>query len=497
MEEARHLSSKRTLASEEFLLKDDNPMLKQNLTALLWKIMQEDSSTWDALRFLDQMKASNPGLDYRVKCDHYARPEAVCWMLPEMHSDLIRFGNCLFLESQKRQYNVVGWPYIGAVVKDLEMQVRCVAECICLEESHRMYVWIVSMLADMEPRYNLNFLNLIFGDQGLTQNILVDLDIATTCILRCDYYHQIHEVWPHTFGTHLFEKIRGHLDQMLLGSKEEWDLSYPSAKSFLLHDAKKFSALERIHKNPSHFAGWFLKTIEGNFFIHGSVPAEQNHSSVAAHLGSGVSWSVVVRVLKLLDRQRHLTKKRRDKEGRAHVVSFDYMSNLQDQAGLDDETAKKQLSQYAYNKLWLVEYKTNRRLQFVTRDDVTIVWPNGKPHTCDEHVLINSGQRCSCLRRIAFSRQGCHELCTDGKLDLAKYSPHWLNHTSFNETVTSFNLQLPPAETVTNSLSTARHHPTPAARDDDPPFPNNFSDDTYNSAHEESEDAAVGRNPEQ
>jgi hypothetical protein len=153
MEEAHHLSSRQTLASEEFLLKDDNPMLKQNLTTLLRKIMQEDSSTWDALCSLDQMKASNPGFDYRVKYDHYGRPEAVCWMLPEIHGDLIRFGNCLFLDSQKRQYNVVGWPYISPVVKDSKMQVGCVAEYICLEESHCMYVWIVSILADMEPRY--------------------------------------------------------------------------------------------------------------------------------------------------------------------------------------------------------------------------------------------------------------------------------------------------------------------------------------------------------
>jgi hypothetical protein len=166
---------------------------------------------------------------------------------------------------------------------------------------------------------------------------------------------------------------------MLSGSKEEWDLSYSSAKSFLLHDAEKLSALEKIHKNPTHFVGWFLKTTECTIFLHGSVPADQNHSSVAAHLGSGASWSVVEQVSKLLDRQRHLTKKRGDKEGRAHVRSFNYKSNLQDQASLDDEMAKKQLSRYTYNKLWLVEYKTSCRLQFVTRDDVTIVWLNGKP----------------------------------------------------------------------------------------------------------------------
>jgi hypothetical protein len=45
MEEVLHLSSKKSLASEEFLLNEDNPMQKQNLTALLRKVMQEDSST--------------------------------------------------------------------------------------------------------------------------------------------------------------------------------------------------------------------------------------------------------------------------------------------------------------------------------------------------------------------------------------------------------------------------------------------------------------------
>jgi hypothetical protein len=128
-------------------------------------------------------------------------------------------GNCLFLDSQKRQYNIVGWPYIGPVVKDSEMQVRCVAECICLEESHCMYVWIVRMLADMEPRCNLSFLDLIFGDQGLTQKIMVDLDIATTCIIRCDYYHQIHEVWTRHFRNSSVSKNQGSFGQNIVGDK--------------------------------------------------------------------------------------------------------------------------------------------------------------------------------------------------------------------------------------------------------------------------------------
>jgi hypothetical protein len=76
MEEVLRLSSKKSLASEEFLLNEDNPMQKQNLTALLRKVMQEDSSTWDALRFLDELKDENPGFDYRLKYDAFGRPEA-------------------------------------------------------------------------------------------------------------------------------------------------------------------------------------------------------------------------------------------------------------------------------------------------------------------------------------------------------------------------------------------------------------------------------------
>ena len=87
---------------------------------------------------------------------------------------------------------------------------------------------------------------------------------------------------------------------MLSGTKDEWETSYSSAKTHLLNDAEKFSALEEIYQDPSHYAGWFLKKIEGNLFLNGSIPAEQNHSSVAAHLGARASWSVVEQVSKLL-----------------------------------------------------------------------------------------------------------------------------------------------------------------------------------------------------
>jgi hypothetical protein len=57
-----------------------------------------------------------------------------------------------------------------------------------------------------------------------------------------------------------------------------------------------------------------------------------------------------------------------------------YKSKLQDQAGSDDEAAKNQLSQFAYDKFFDIDYKATCRLQYLANENGTQVWPNGKPH---------------------------------------------------------------------------------------------------------------------
>jgi hypothetical protein len=63
--------------------------------------MQEDRSTWEPIHYLDKLKIHNPGLHYRIKHDSHGQPEAVCYILPEMRHDLLRFGDAHFLDSQK------------------------------------------------------------------------------------------------------------------------------------------------------------------------------------------------------------------------------------------------------------------------------------------------------------------------------------------------------------------------------------------------------------
>jgi hypothetical protein len=152
---------------------------------------------------------------------------------------------------------------------------------------------------------------------------------------------------------------------------------------------------------------------------------------------------------------------------------------------------RRNFCQYAYDKLWLVEYKASCHLQFVSHQDLTIVWPNGKPQSCDKHVLISTGQRCSCCRRIAFGHQCRHELCIAGKLDLAKYSTPWLNHRPFNVTMTPTNPQLPLFPSATNPLSASHHH-SMSVIDNKSSLLNAFDDaESRNSADEDFKDVVT------
>lgn len=222
-EEARELSSTSPLAADE-VVDMDSPLARQNLMAMLLKVMQEGGTTWDCIRFLDTLKEENPGFSYTIKTSLEGRPCALAWMTAEMKKDLIRFGDILFLDSQKRQYNVANWPYIAPVVKDENMKVRVACESICCEESHKLYAWVLEEMTKMEPRFQLPNLRLIFADQLITISLLEDLDITDSCVLRGDYHHLMNEVWPDKFGKGPFyQHLRLHLDCMLIGTRREWE----------------------------------------------------------------------------------------------------------------------------------------------------------------------------------------------------------------------------------------------------------------------------------
>jgi hypothetical protein len=121
------------------------------------------------------------------------------WMFPHQQRNLLRYGHTLFLDGQKKQFNEFGWPYIGPVIKDSEFKVQTCAESICIEESIKVYAWIVKSMCEIESRFNILDFRIIYADQLISDAVLVELGIQDTCTLRCDYYHLLEEDWPKYF----------------------------------------------------------------------------------------------------------------------------------------------------------------------------------------------------------------------------------------------------------------------------------------------------------
>jgi hypothetical protein len=49
------------------MISADDPMIVKNHTYLLRKVLAEDSSTWKAIRYLEENKKIYPGFDFRIK----------------------------------------------------------------------------------------------------------------------------------------------------------------------------------------------------------------------------------------------------------------------------------------------------------------------------------------------------------------------------------------------------------------------------------------------
>jgi hypothetical protein len=194
-------STSRPVAAEE-VINLDQPILLQNFTTLLRKCMQESSNTWVAVRYLDETKDLVPGFDYRIHKDPGGCPDGMVWMTPNMKLNLLQYGKILFLDAQKSQFNTSNWPYIGPAMKDCEERVCVAAECLCIQECLEMYIWILQMLEEMEPRYQLSQTSIIFAEELITPSVLVQLGIHNTCTLRGDHHHLLNEVWPKAFGSY-------------------------------------------------------------------------------------------------------------------------------------------------------------------------------------------------------------------------------------------------------------------------------------------------------
>ncbi len=138
MEDAAALTSHKKSAADEMISTDD-PMIAKNHTNLVRRVLAEDSSTWKAIRYLEENKKLYPGFDFRVKYSSDGTPEGLIWMTTKMRENLLRYGDVLCLDMQARQFNSSGFPYCSPIGVSSEKQNAQTSEALGVEE--RLWVW--------------------------------------------------------------------------------------------------------------------------------------------------------------------------------------------------------------------------------------------------------------------------------------------------------------------------------------------------------------------
>lgn len=258
-------------------------------------------------------------------------------------------------------------------------------------------------------------------------------------MLHGDRYHLLNKVFPETFGNQ-YNSITPFLTLMLDGTKEEWDTAFELASNMLESHPNRLQSLQNIHKDPSYYSKWYLVEMEGHFNFNGSVPAEQNHSSVAAHLGRGGNFEIAEHIKALVDRQVHFAKERKNHTDKLKSTIERFRSSLAGQRGRNEQEARKSLSLFGFNK-YQNEARANLQMEVV--DGVHHIWPAGVPainrDQSRDYVQFSLADRCPCSFRKAWLLQCRHELTKDS-FDASKNHHRWYNDTYYRTIVNQLDL---------------------------------------------------------
>ena len=103
-EHASGLISESCVNNKELSVLNDNTVCT-NFRTVYANIMQSGSHTWKALAYLNKLKKEGNGFDFRIHLDEEDTPDGLVWMTVNMKRMLLQYGDILFLDTQKRQYN--------------------------------------------------------------------------------------------------------------------------------------------------------------------------------------------------------------------------------------------------------------------------------------------------------------------------------------------------------------------------------------------------------
>jgi hypothetical protein len=139
-------------------------------------------------------------------------------------------------------------------------------------------------MVEIEPRFQLCNVRIIFADQKITPTDLQDLGIELT-LHFAGWLLSSSLAWglaqPFLFFS-LPSNPKFLRTMLLLSDQVEWESAYSCASETLCTKPKQMSALNAIYHNPEKCGRFYLRRLKANLKMNGDVSAEQNHSGAVA-----------------------------------------------------------------------------------------------------------------------------------------------------------------------------------------------------------------------
>ena len=409
---------------------------------LLQSTMESGGNTWNKVeQYLKLLKKEDVCFDYRILRDRMSGAATmVLWQTGTMRGDFELYGCALHLDFMKRQLNSYEWPYISIVAMDSNGSPRVVAEGIACTERNEAYVAAVQSLLAMSPgRTNENVL-AVFADGALNADILLphNMNLPNAKFIW-DSFHLSTDIWPKDFGGAWTDTLSAQLNCMLYAnSKEEFDTALSTIEAAYNGNSNILNKVHKIASKKECYAKYLLMTYEGTCGKTSNNPAEQNHSSIIAHLGGKLYEDPSYEIKLLLGRQsEHEKKRNQERTQYAFMIPAEISKSAEIKNTPALKTAKQKLEVESF-KQWQNEYHNSRNYKCDIDPTTGSRTFTHCQHPNSPRVLCKN-ERCSCATRVQYLTQCRHEIAEQDegqefRLDLIDRRHHFYPklHTKVN-----------------------------------------------------------------
>jgi hypothetical protein len=123
----------------------------QHARKILHEALSSDETKWKVQVYMERPRSKDAGFSYNIARALDGSPTGVVWMTPAMQAAFEAFGDCLFLDTMKRQQNSLHLPYIAMVVLDSDKKIFVACELISCSERIETYAWICNFVFAYAP----------------------------------------------------------------------------------------------------------------------------------------------------------------------------------------------------------------------------------------------------------------------------------------------------------------------------------------------------------